>query len=168
MDQMPLTADPLDLAIASTEDAIRVAVSDITETENQIAARKRDRDQLGIEIKIMKRAAGLRPVAADGQGADALDREIAGLDATASQTDLAIAALEETLVSKRRGLDTLHVEVRALRRAASLRPIAPPKDIPVSTEIEQPALAANLPPRARGLFGQIRTNDPRLPVLPGG
>lgn len=168
MDQVPLNADPLDLLIASTEDSIRVNQSEIADTEQQVSARKQEREKLGIEIKILRRAAELRPASAAGDATDPLDREIEGMEAIASQTDLAIAAFDEALAEKRRTLDTLQIEVKALRRAASLRPVAEPKDVAPVPEVEQPAIAANLPPRGRGLFGQIRTNDPRLPVLPGG
>jgi hypothetical protein len=98
---------------------------------------------------------------------DALDREIAGLEAVIAQADAEIAAMEEMLVAKRRGLDILYVEVRSLRKAAALRPAFASRELVVP--VAQPDTGT--PPkqvlRTRGLFGQIKTNDPRLPVLPG-
>jgi hypothetical protein len=98
---------------------------------------------------------------------DALDREIAALEAVVAQADADIAAMEETLVAKRRSLETLCVEVRSLRKAAALRPPLPLRAPALPAGGDEPAAPPKQVLRTRGMFGQIRTNDPRLPVLPG-
>lgn len=120
---------------------------------------------------------------------DPLDIEIAALETAISQDNADIAELESLLVQKRQSVQMLSVEVKALKRAASLRPATVTQDNPapvqapvaVPVQIQPlaavpaaapPAPAASAEPpaptRLRSVFGQIRTNDPRLASLPGG
>ncbi len=53
---------------------------------------------------------------------DPLECEISAIEAAISNDNADIAELEALLVAKRKNLQTLSVELRALKRAASLRP----------------------------------------------
>lgn len=108
---------------------------------------------------------------------DPLEQEIFNLEALISQETAEISALLKQHEDKRQELDRLTIEARTLRRAAVLRPM-PAAAIPVGAGISAAGGVPPVPPapgsaqqptgRPRGIFGQIRTNDPRLPVLPGG
>ncbi len=68
MDSSSQPADPLDLEIASTEEAIRGGAMEIAEIESRLAEKRLDREKLAIEVRIMKRAAELRPAGAPRHG----------------------------------------------------------------------------------------------------
>lgn len=100
---------------------------------------------------------------------DPLEQEIAILESAIANENADFAELEGLLVQKQHDLQMLSVEVRTLKRAASLRPIAKAAEIPA------PALVPTLVPvpesharRFRNVVAQIRTTDPRLAALPGG
>jgi len=81
------------------------------------------------------------------QSDDPLDVEIAALEAAMSQDNVDIAELEVLLAQKRQNLQTLSVEIRALKRAASLRPAAAasndrPAATPAQTMFAVPAPTA--------------------------
>ena len=54
---------------------------------------------------------------------DPLDRAIASIEAAIKDGDLEISDIEARLTQKRQNLRMLTVEVKALKRAASLRPV---------------------------------------------
>ena len=55
---------------------------------------------------------------------DALGREIAGTEAAIAKTDEAIAEIETLLVQRRENIRRLAIELKAMKRAAVLRPVA--------------------------------------------
>lgn len=61
---------------------------------------------------------------------DPLEREISAIEAAISNDNADIAELESLLVAKRQNLQTLSVELRALKRAASLRPASMSSKLP--------------------------------------
>ncbi len=107
---------------------------------------------------------------------DPLEQEIAAVEATIVNDNAEVAELEGLLAQKKHGLQLLAVEVRALKRAASLRPITPAAEVRVlapaaEVRVLAPAPIAAPEPqpgRFRNMVAQIRTSDPRLAVLPGG
>lgn len=102
------------------------------------------------------------------QSDDPLEREIAALETAIANDNADVAELEGLLVQKRTNLQMLTVEVRALKRAASLRPVAQaPVEAPAPVPVPVPA-PESLTGRFRNVVAQIRTSDPRLAALPGG
>ena len=100
---------------------------------------------------------------------DPLEREIAALEVAIINDNGDIAELEEILAQKRRNVQMLTVEVRVLKRAASLRPIVRAAEVqaPVPPPEAAPA-AGSRTGRFKNLVAQIRTSDPRLPAYTGG
>jgi hypothetical protein len=68
MDTPSQPVDPLDQEIASTEEAIRNSAMEIAEIESRLAEKRLDREKLAMEVRIMKRAAELRPAGAGRYG----------------------------------------------------------------------------------------------------
>ena len=99
------------------------------------------------------------------QSGDPLEREIAALEVAIINDNADIAELEATLVQKRQNIQILAVEVRVLKRAASLRPIT--RVAEVQTPVPAPAPEAHTG-RFKNVVAQIRTSDPRLTAYPGG
>jgi hypothetical protein len=105
---------------------------------------------------------------------DPLELEIASLEAAMVKSNAEIAEVEALLAKKRQSLEVLSVEIRTLKRAATLRPIRP---VAQGAGEPPPVSVASLPPesasvssagRFRNVVAQIRTSDPGSPALPGG
>ncbi len=111
---------------------------------------------------------------------DPLEKEIAALEMAISNDNADIAELEALLVQKRQNLQMLTVEIRALKRAASLRPVAAARvEVAAPAPVAVPSAAPAPAPapvqateshaaRFRNVVAQIRTTDPRLSAIPGG
>ena len=101
------------------------------------------------------------------QSDDPLEREIAALEVAITNDNADIAELEGILAQKQQNVQMLAVEIRALKRAASLRPVARPAEAPAPVAAPAPA-TESYTGRFRNVVAQIRTSDPRLAAFTGG
>ena len=109
-----------------------------------------------------KPSPGLRPVMETfTPSEDPLTLEITSLEAAIAHDSADIAEPEDLLVQKKQNIQILSVEMKALRRASSLRPAFAAK-----TEAPSPAQTPHVQPQPhpgglRGLVGPLRGGDAR-------
>ena len=93
---------------------------------------------------------------------DALGREIAGTEAAIAKADEAIAEIETLIVQRRENIRRLSVELKAMKRAAVLRPVAAPVVSGFALSTAQPASAGQDRGSARSRW-EAPLEAPRAP-----